>query len=159
MNTHPHVQLIERFYSALGRRDAAGMAACYHPEVHFSDEVFPDLRGPRAALMWRMLCERGKDLRVEFHDVTADDARGRGRCEAWYTFTATGRPVHNQLHGEFEFKGGLIVRHRDRFDFWRWSRQALGIPGLLFGWTDALKQKVRAQAAAGLDKYAARSGS
>ncbi len=41
------------------------MAACYHPAVTFSDEVFTDLEGARAAGMWLMLCERGENLRVE----------------------------------------------------------------------------------------------
>jgi hypothetical protein len=49
----------------------------------------------------------------------------------------------------------LITRHRDRFNFWSWSRQALGAPGLLLGWTPFLRQKVRAQAAANLQKFLA----
>ena len=35
------------------------MADCYHPDVHFSDPVFPSLKGDEARGMWRMLCERG----------------------------------------------------------------------------------------------------
>ena len=58
---HPNAQLIETFYRSFAARDAAGMAACYHPEIHFTDEVF-DLHGPDAAAMWSMLCEQGQDL-------------------------------------------------------------------------------------------------
>ena len=51
--------------------------------------------------------------------------------EAHYLFSATGRKVLNRIDAEFEFDhAGLIVRHRDRFDFWAWSRQALGLPGV-----------------------------
>jgi hypothetical protein len=39
---------------------------------------------------------------------------------------------------------------------WAWSRQALGAPGLLLGWTPFLRRKIRAQAAANLEKYIAR---
>ena len=54
---------------------------------------------------------------------------------------------------------GLITRHRDRFDFWRWSRQALGPAGWLLGWTPLLRAKVRATAAGNLDRFlAARKG-
>ena len=60
---HPNAQLIERFYSAFQKRDGDGMAACYTPDVTFTDPVFPGLKGPRAGGMWRMLCERAKDLR------------------------------------------------------------------------------------------------
>lgn len=44
-----HVQLIERFYKAFDDGDGATMAACYSPEVHFSDPVFPDLNGSRTS--------------------------------------------------------------------------------------------------------------
>ena len=144
---------IRRFYEAFQRRDAATMAACYGPDVQFSDPVFPDLRGPQAGLMWKMLCERGKDLRLEFRDVRADDATGSAHWEAWYTFSATGRKVHNVIDASFEFRDGRIVRHADRFDLYRWSRQALGPAGLLLGWTPLLQNKVRAMAAKGLADY------
>jgi ketosteroid isomerase-like protein len=144
---------IRRFYEAFQRRDAAAMAACYAPDVHFSDPVFPDLRGPQAGMMWKMLCERGKDLRLEFRDVRADAATGGAHWEAWYTFSATGRKVHNVIDASFEFRDGRIARHVDRFDLYRWSRQALGPTGLLLGWSPLLQNKVRAMAAKGLADY------
>ena len=62
----------------------------------------------------------------------------------------------NRIDAEFEFdKTGLITRHRDRFDFWVWSRQALGTPGWLLGWTPLLRNKVRATAAKNLAKFMA----
>jgi ketosteroid isomerase-like protein len=145
--------LIRRFYSAFQQRDAATMAACYRPDVRFSDPVFTDLRGAQAGLMWKMLCERGKDLKIEFRDVRADDATGSAHWEAWYTFSATGRKVHNVIDATFEFRDGRIVSHTDRFDLYRWSRQALGPAGLLLGWTPLLQNKVRAMAAKGLADY------
>lgn len=75
---HANEELIRRFYTAFQKRDGAAMAACYHPDVQFSDPVFTGLRGPRAGGMWKMLCERGKDLKVEFRDVKADDSTGSG---------------------------------------------------------------------------------
>ncbi|MBK7906525.1 MAG: nuclear transport factor 2 family protein [Gemmatimonadetes bacterium] len=148
--THPHAALIARFYDAFQRRDAAAMAACYHRDVHFTDEVFPDLRGPQAGAMWAMLCARGKDLRVEPSAITADDAQGRARWDAWYTFSGSGRPVHNIIQAEFGFRDGLIVRHVDRFDFQRWARQALGVSGLVLGGTRFMRRKVQTTAARSL---------
>lgn len=155
--THPHALLIARFYEAFQRRDAATMAACYHRDVHFSDPVFPDLRGPQAGAMWAMLCARGTDLRVEPSGIRADDARGAAHWDARYTFSGSGRKVHNAIDATFEFRDGLIVRHIDRFDFWRWARQALGPTGLLLGWTPFLRGKVRAQAARSLAGWIARA--
>lgn len=155
---HPNQALIDRFYRAFQARDAAAMAACYHPRIAFSDPVFPDLRGPEAGAMWAMLCARATDLELEFRDVQADDARGSARWDARYTFTQTGRRVHNAIAAEFEFRDGLIVRHVDRFDFWRWARQALGPTGWLLGWTPMVRQRVRAMARRGLDAFIAKRG-
>jgi len=132
---HPNAELIRRFYTSFQKRDPGGMVACYHPDIEFSDEVFPDLKGPRAGAMWRMLSERAKDLKVEFADVEADDSVGQAHWEAWYTFSATGRQVHNKIDANFEFKDGKIIRHRDSFDFWAWASQALGPAGWLLGWS------------------------
>lgn len=155
---HANEALIQRFYSSFQKRDAAGMAACYHPQVRFSDPAFPDLEGDRARAMWAMLCARGKDLRVEFRDVRADDRGGTAHWEAWYTFSVTGRKVHNTIDAQFEFRDGLIGRHVDRFDFHRWAGQALGLPGRLLGGTALIRNKVRATAARGLDDFIARGG-
>ncbi|HTS87409.1 MAG TPA: nuclear transport factor 2 family protein [Gemmatimonadales bacterium] len=148
-----NARLIETLYEALSRRDASRMAACYHPEVEFSDQVFPRLRGAEVPAMWKMLCERGTDLRIEWNGVEADAESGRAHLEAWYTFGASGRKVHNRIDAEFRFQDGRIIRQRDQFSFWRWSRQALGPPGWLLGWSPALRRRVRAQAAVGLARF------
>ncbi|WP_224240727.1 nuclear transport factor 2 family protein [Hyalangium gracile] len=150
---HPNAQLLTTFYSAFQRRDADTMASCYHPDAEFSDAVFVGLRHAGVTSMWRMLIERGTDLTLEFSGIQADDRTGRAHWDARYTFSATGRKVLNRIDGEFEFRDGKILRHRDHFDFHRWSSQALGPMGMLLGWTPFLKNKVRATARAGLDKW------
>ncbi len=150
---HPHEDLIRRFYTAFQRRDAQEMAACYHPEVEFSDPGFPELRGPRAAGMWRMLCERGADLQVEFRDVSADDQVGRAHWEARYTFSLTGRKVHNVIDAEFQFRDGRIVRHVDHFDLRRWMGMALGWKGTLLGWLPPVQGALRKKFARTLDQW------
>jgi hypothetical protein len=129
------------------------MVACYAPDVTFSDPVFPALTGDEARGMWRMLCERGKDLRLEFNAIQADDRTGSAHWEAWYTFSASGRKVHNVIEASFTFSNGLIASHVDRFDFYRWSRQALGPAGMLLGWTPLLQNKVRKTAARSLASF------
>jgi ketosteroid isomerase-like protein len=150
--------LIERFYAAFGERDGAAMAACYAPGVRFSDPVFPELRGAEAGAMWRMLTGQSKDLRIELLEHEADDERGSARWRAEYTFTQTGRPVVNDVRASFRFADGRIVEHEDRFDFYRWARQALGPPGVLLGWTPLVRSAVRRRARAALDEFLARGG-
>ena len=148
---------IERFYAAFARLDGDAMQACYAEDAQFDDEAF-SLRG-RAQVggMWRMLCgatrAKGADVwRLEVRDITDRSAH----WEAHYRFSTTGRLVHNSVEADIQCgPDGLIRIHRDRFDFWRWSRQALGTPGLLLGWTPFLRAKVRSTAAANLQKFLA----
>ena len=138
--------VLQRFYTAFAQRDWATMAACYHDQARFSDPVFPDLDAKGVRAMWKMLLTSGTDLRITFAIEGGDTCR----WEAFYTFSRTKRPVHNVITSTFEFRDGLILRQRDRFDFWRWSRQALGPAGLLLGWTSFLQRKVQATAAKSL---------
>src|SRR5436309_5594434 len=98
-----NARLVERFYTAFGRRDVDAMLACYHPQVVFTDPVFGTLAAEEACAMWRMLTGRARDLRVEFREVAATERSGRARWDAWYSFTSTGRLVHNRIHAEFHF--------------------------------------------------------
>ena len=153
---HPHAALIDRFYKAFAAGDAEAMVACYHPEVHFSDPVFTDLRGDRAGAMWRMLTARAKDFSLVHSDVSADDREGRAHWEADYTFSATGRRVHNVIDARFTFRDGKIIRHVDTFDLYRWATMALGLQGRLLGWLPPVQNGIRKKAAAGLDAWIAR---
>ena len=150
--------LIGQFYAALGRRDAEAMLACYAPEVRFSDPVFPDLDATGVAAMWRMLTSRGKDLRVVASQITADADTGRAHWVATYTYSATGRPVENRIDAAFAFRDGRIMRHQDRFDLYRWARQALGLQGALLGWLPPVQSAIRRQAAASLAAWQAKNG-
>lgn len=154
---HPNAQLLERFYQAFARRDAATMAACYHPEASFSDPAFPALRGAEIGAMWAMLCARAQDFELMYSGISADDQAGKVHWEPRYLFSKTGRRVHNIIDAEFRFRDGLIVEHRDHFDFWRWARQALGPAGWLLGWSGALRGKVQAEAARGLAAWQAKA--
>ena len=146
---------VERLYAAFGRRDGDAMAACYAPDAHLRDPVFGDLTGVEAGAMWRMLTARATDLRVELVEHDARSAHWIAR----YTFTQTGRPVVNDVHADIGVEDALIVEHVDRFSFWAWSRQALGTPGLLLGWTPMLRTKVGGTARKGLDEFIARQKS
>lgn len=151
---HPHRELLERFYNSFRQRDHAGMMACYSRTAEFSDAVF-SLKGKGVGAMWHMLCAGGKDLEISFRDIEADDHRGKAHWEARYTFSTTGRKVHNIINAEFAFQDGVIFRHRDNFDFWRWSRMALGPMGWLLGWTPMLQNQVQRTAEKHLERFIA----
>ncbi|WP_118951499.1 nuclear transport factor 2 family protein [Taibaiella helva] len=146
-----HKTLIEQFYSAFARADAAGMVACYAPDIVFQDPAFGRLEGAAAGDMWRMLVNPG--LQLVFDHVWAEGDKGGARWEAHYRFSQTGRTVVNRVEASFVFREGKIIRHTDHFNFYRWSQQALGLPGWLLGWSPFLKNKVRRQALRKLQQF------
>lgn len=151
--THANADLIRRFYTALGNRDAAGMGRCYADNATFADPVFTELDADGVRTMWAMLCARASDLEISVGDIEADDKSGRARWVASYTFSRTGRKVRNVIDARFEFNDGKIVRHTDRFDLWHWAGMALGIKGQLLGWLPAVQNAIRSEAAKGLAAY------
>jgi hypothetical protein len=152
---------IHKLYDAFSRLDADGMAECYAADVRFRDEAF-DLHGKAEVMgMWSMLIDavqkKGRaDWQLTWSDVKIEGQSATARWEPRYRFSATGRMVHNIIDAHFTLDGrGLILHHDDRFDFWRWSRQALGAPGLVLGWTPFLRKQVQTKARNQLDRYLA----
>ena len=139
-----HHQLIEKFYTAFQQKDAEAMIDCYHEEIIFQDPVFGQLNALEARNMWRMLVKNGgENLEVTFSDISVTNDEGSGKWEAKYLFGKEKRKVHNKISSRFVFRDEKIYRHIDTFSFWRWSRMALGAPGIFLGFTPMLKNKVR----------------
>src|SRR5262245_43965308 len=146
-------ELITRFYSAFQKRDYKTMQDCYAEKVIFYDPVFEDLVDDEVKLMWEMLCKRAADLSIEFNNVQADEEYGTCDWKASYTFTKTGRKVVNRIRAHMRFKDGKIIEHTDQFKLAGWCRQALGLPGVLFGGMGWFQQKVRRSAQQNLYDY------
>ncbi|MBN8703735.1 MAG: nuclear transport factor 2 family protein [Bacteroidetes bacterium] len=151
MNNNESV--IQSFYQAFQSRDYKSMQNVYADNAVFSDPVFPSLNAAEVKSMWEMFCVNGKDLKIEFSKVSATENTGSAEWLATYTFSATGKKVKNRITAHFQFENGKIVKHTDTFDFYNWSKQALGFTGLLLGWTSFVKNKVRKTARKSLMYY------
>lgn len=79
-------------------------------------------------------------------EVKADDRTGSAHWDADYTFSQTGRSVSNSIDADFEFQDGKIIKHKDEFNMWAWSRQALGVTGFLFGWLPPFQNVIKNRA-------------
>jgi ketosteroid isomerase-like protein len=145
---------ITHFYEAFSRRDGETMAACYAPDAHFSDPMFSDLKGPEIGAMWQMLTSAGRDLEVRLLEHSADADTGSARWVADYSFSRTGRQVHNDVRATFRFNAaGLIADHRETFDIHAWAKQALGPVGWLLGWAPPFQKVLGTGARSTLSKY------
>jgi ketosteroid isomerase-like protein len=151
---NPNESLITKFYTAFANADAKTMSECYHPKVHFIDPAFGLLKGEQVSKMWEMLLSKSKgNLKIEFSNVKADDSTGSANWIATYNFSKTNRKVVNKIRAEFVFQDGLIIKHTDSFDVWKWSKQAFGATGYLLGWTGFFQNKVQKQALLSLQKF------
>lgn len=156
---------LHRLYQAFARLDVVTMAECYAPDATFQDPVFRLSGKDEVVGMWNMLCtatltKAPQDWRLVHQGVQTsagpNGVTGQAQWDAWYRFSATGRLVHNRIQGQFVFnEQGLIVRHHDQFDFWRWARHALGPAGWLLGWSPTLRYRVRSQAHYNLKRFTA----
>jgi len=151
MNTNE--QLMTKFYSAFQKRDYKTMQDCYADKVIFYDLVFEDLVDEEVKIMWEMLCKRAIDLSIEFSNVQADEEYGTCNWTASYTFTKTKRKVVNRIKAHMRFRDGRIIEHSDQFKLSNWCKQALGLPGLLFGSMAWFQKKVRRSAQQNLYDY------
>jgi len=147
-------QTIDRFYSAFQQLDFATMQSCYHEGAVFNDPVFGLLDESETKAMWEMLCKRAKDFSLVFGNIQLlDEEYTTCNWTASYLFTKTGRRVVNKITAHMKFKDGLIIEHTDAFDIYRWTRQALGLTGLLFGWSPWMNKRIQKQAKEGLAKF------
>lgn len=124
------------------------MASMYSGTATFRDPVF-HLRGREIGSMWIGLLGRAKEFSVSYTIAQAGAGRGVVEWTARYLFGGR-RPVVNVILSELDLEDGKIVSQTDRFDFPRWSSQALGTPGKLFGRFGWFQRAVSRKAGRGL---------
>src|ERR1700710_944013 len=117
--------LIHHFYTSFKNKDIKGMQNCYADHATFTDPAFRDLDARQVRSMWEMLIKTGKNMRIEYDQVKADEHTGTAEWVAYYTFSATGKKVVNRIKSSFVLENGKIVSQQDEFNFYHWSRQAL----------------------------------
>ena len=141
--------LVTRFYDCFARLDAQGMNACLHPEISFSDPVFPNLRGPQVASMWSMLmasaARHPEAFQLKYEFVFLEERKAQVHWQASYLYGGS-RQVRNKVLATMSFWDGKIVRHVDGFNFYAWSKQALGLSALVLGWHAKYRSAVQAAA-------------
>lgn len=144
---HTNEEIITRFYTAFQKLDYQTMNSCYSDDIVFNDPAFGLLRGDEAKCMWEMLCKNAKDFTLKFSNIQlVDDEYATCNWIASYTFSKTGRKVVNNIKAFMLLKDGKIIEHSDAFKLSNWAAQALGLTGVLFGWTGFMKRKIQQNA-------------
>lgn len=152
-------EIIQAFYHAFQQKDGEKMAASYHKNAVFSDPAFGTLKGEKIGMMWKMLCSTDSELLITFSIDSSENDIVNASWEAKYTFSKTGRKVHNKINATFRIKEALIVEHHDVFNLHLWASQALGLKGLLLGRTPFFRKKLQKSTQKALQKYIAKTSS
>ncbi|SFC30048.1 Ketosteroid isomerase-related protein [Algibacter lectus] len=147
-------EIIEKFYTSFSNGNFEGMLECYHKDVVFEDAVFGRLEGESAFKMWEMLLSQKKgDTKISFNNIEANAETGKANWVAEYFYGEKKRKVINEVSTAFKFKDGKIIEHFDTFDLWKWTKQAMGTPGYLLGWTSYMKSKIQQTTNKRLDAF------
>ena len=142
-----NTQIVEKFYTAFQQLDATTMNSCYSHDIIFFDPVFGLLKGDEAKSMWEMLCKNAKNFSLTYGNIIAlDDEYCTCDWVATYTFSATGKTVVNKIKANMRFADGKIIEHSDAFSVHKWSKQAFGTIGILFGWNSFFQNKIKNKA-------------
>ena len=147
-------ELITNFYSAFQKKDYEKMNACYAQDIIFNDPAFGILQGDEVRAMWKMLCKNAKDFSLTFSNIQLlDEEYATCNWIAHYSFSKTGRKVVNNVKAHMRIEAGLITEQTDQFNIWTWSRQALGLPGVILGWSNYMKSKIQKNARKSLGQF------
>ena len=142
-----NADVLNKFYTAFQQLDYQTMNSCYSDDIVFNDPAFGLLRGDEAKAMWEMLCKNARDFSLTFSNIELlDDEYATCNWVTTYTFSKTGRRVVNNIKAFMRLKDGKIIEHSDGFKLSKWAAQALGLPGILFGWTGFMKRKIQKNA-------------
>jgi ketosteroid isomerase-like protein len=140
-------QIAHQFYQAFQALDADNMNSLYSSNARFSDPGFGLLNHTELTTMWAMLCfnQQNKGFKLEYKILDSTKDSVTVYWQAWYTFSKTGRKVHNRITANILVENGRIVQHHDHFNLHKWASQALGITGYLLGWTGFFQKKLQQQ--------------
>lgn len=143
-------EIVTNFYEAMTNADHGKMNSLYAEDATFSDPVFSGLSGGETRAMWTMLMTRAKNWSHRFEVLEVGKSLAHVKWVGMYDFSKTGRRVENHVDSWLVLQDSKIIAHVDLFDFWKWSRMALGPVGYVLGWSDFLRKKVGNQAKKGL---------
>lgn len=163
--------VVDRFFEAFSASDWQTMARCYHDKASFSDPVYPDLREERIVYMWHQLLSAAEtsnlnsgrkkslslnNLKLEYRVLFGDERKAQVLWTASYRYG--NRSVSNEVLSTLAIWDDKIVRQVDEYNFWRWSRQALGLTGLAFGTMPWYQRSVQRSAQSRLEQAAGTIG-
>jgi hypothetical protein len=150
------VSVVERFFSAYANADPVAMSACLHPQISYSDPLFPDLRGVRVGLRWHWQLRHATEFKLQKQIMFMDERKAQLKLDVAYLWH--GRAVHHEVLSTLTIWDDLIVRQIDEYPYWPYAKQAYGVAGHLLGGLGWAQSVVQRRAAAAVEELATSAG-
>ncbi len=151
---HKNEELILKFYQSFASNNVERMLECYHENIVFHDPAFGTLKAEKAKSMWKMLLSKNdNNLKINFNSIEANELTGKANWIAEYNYGPGNRKVVNKISATFKFLDGEIIEHKDSFNLWSWTKQALGTSGYLLGWSSFMRNKIQTKTNIALTKF------
>lgn len=135
-------QVTDRLFSALRRRDAADVAACYDKDAVFSSPFIGDVRGAEVEALWRAIFAATRDSTLSYTIVDLGLTTARVEGMATFSLVTSGRSVTSRFDSALYIRDQRVVCHDDTFDAWAWACMAFGPTGLILGWSKAWRRRM-----------------
>lgn len=145
---------IHQLYTSIANGAISKIDECYSPTVKFYDPIFGSLNNNEVPKMWEMLIKRNQgEIKIEYTILKSDNYTASVQWIAKYTFGKKQRKITNVVQSNLYLKDGLIIKQKDDFNIWTWSKQAFGWSGYLLGWTGYMQQKIQEKALVSLKNF------
>ncbi|MFL9829379.1 nuclear transport factor 2 family protein [Flavobacterium sp. ARAG 55.4] len=145
---------IHQLYTSIAQGNLSAIDRCYSAAVKFHDPVFGKLTANKVPKMWKMLIQKSYEKPdIEYKIIKINEHTAEVKWKAVYIFGKKKRKIINNIHSVFHFKDGLIIKQNDDFNIWKWTRQAFGLSGFLFGWTGYMQRKIQMKAQSSLSTF------
>lgn len=135
-------QVTECLFSALRRRDAADVAACYDKDAVFSSPFISDVRGAEVEALWRAIFAATRDSTLSYTIVDLGLTTARVDGIVTFSLITSGRSVTSRFNSALHIRDLRVVCHDETFDAWAWACMAFGAAGHLLGWSKAWRRRM-----------------
>jgi ketosteroid isomerase-like protein len=135
-------QVTECLFSALRRRDAADVAACYDKDAVFSSPFIGDVRGAEVEALWRAIFAATRDSTLSYTIVDLGLTTARVDGIVTFSLVTSGRSVTSRFNSALHIRDLRVVWHDETFDAWAWACMAFGPAGHLLGWSKAWRRRM-----------------
>ncbi len=139
------LELVKDYYQALNNGDYKKLSKLYHKKASYNDPIF-SFQGKEILALWYTSTRPEMNMKAVIHAIEEEKDVVKTEWTVSYTIPTLKKRISLNEIGVFRFEENKIIAHSDDYSFYDWCKQAFGLIGVVFGWSNWLKQKVQRQA-------------